>query len=191
MTPKKKDLSKAKEEDQVKLEKIKIDNPYRRSDEEIKEMIKDNPNIDETDIEILSLLQRAGRASFNDIARVLGISVATVSKRVADMDKLGVITGYSAVVSCDMLGFTENLWLMLFLKPGADIDYIGNEVGDLRGVKCVYRLFSDFDLLVHLCCATKSDIDYAIHKIGTYDGVDKVTKMSVYKKLKEDFRVQI
>ena len=71
------------------------------------------------------------------------------------------------------------------------ISGIGEKVSDLRGVKCVYQIFSDFDLLVHICCATNNDIDNAIKTIGQIDGVSKVTKMSVYKKIKEDFRVQI
>ena len=165
--------------------------PYKRSEEEIAELTKNNASVDPKDIEILSMLQWDGRASFNDIAAALGMSVATVSKRVNKLQDLGVIDGYSAIVQCDRLGFTENLWVMLYLEPGADVDDIGKQVSNLRGVKCVYSLFSDFDLLVHLCCATESDIDNAIRTIGTIKGVTKVTKASVYKKIKEDFRVQI
>ncbi|MHA1928283.1 MAG: Lrp/AsnC family transcriptional regulator [Candidatus Thorarchaeota archaeon] len=188
MPPKKKAILKTQMTD---LKKIISSNPYKRTKKELQEIMENSPDIDENDIKILSLLQQAGRASFNDIAKVLGMSVATISSRVGKLMEMGVIKGYSAVVACDKLGFKENLWLQLFLKPGANADYIGTEVGSLRGVKCVYRVFSDFDLLVHLCCATDQDIDSAIQTIGTYDGVDKLTKMSVYKKLKEDFRVQI
>ena len=81
--------------------------------------------------------------------------------------------------------------LLVHNGSAADVDDIGAQVSKLRGVKCVYSLFSDFDLLVHLCCATNNDIDAAIKTIGTIKGVTKVTKASVYKKIKEDFRVQI
>jgi DNA-binding Lrp family transcriptional regulator len=107
------------------------------------------------------------------------------------LESLGVLTGFSAIVECDKLGFGENLWLMLYLKPGSDVNRIGNQVSHLRGVKSVYSLFSDFDLLVHLCCATEQDVDNAIQTIGLIEGIVKVTKMSVYKKIKQDFRVQI
>jgi DNA-binding Lrp family transcriptional regulator len=172
---------------EVKLPK----SPYKRSDEEIAQLLADNPEIDPIDVEILSILQMDGRASFNTIADELEMSVATVSKRVHKLEEIGAIRGFSAVVACEKLGFKENLWLMLYLKPGADIDSVGKRVSQFRGVKCVYSLFSDFDLLAHLCCATNDDIDNAIIEIGKIDGVVKVTKMSVYKKIKEDFRVQI
>jgi DNA-binding Lrp family transcriptional regulator len=167
------------------------ESPYQRTQEELDELLRDNKDVDLTDVKILSLLQMDGRASFNTLAHELDLSVATVSKRVSKLESLGIIKGFSAVVACEGLGFTENLWIMLYLEPGADANRIGEEVAILRGVKCVYQIFSDFDLLVHICCATNNDIDSAIQTIGRIDGVSKVTKMSVYKKIKEDFRVQI
>ena len=175
-----------------KNKEVRIEpSPYKRTKEELHQLVEDNPDIDLIDIDILSKLQMDGRASFNTLADELGLSVATVSKRVKKLEDMGVIRGFSAVVVCEKLGFKENLWVMLYLQPGADIDAIGQKVSKLRGVKCVYSLFSDFDLLVHLCCATSDDIDSAILEIGKLAGVVKVTKMSVYKKIKEDFRVQI
>lgn len=165
--------------------------PYTRTKKELEELLQDNKDVDLIDVKILSLLQMDGRASFNTLAAELNLSVATVSKRVSKLVDLKIIKGFSAVVACEGLGFTENLWIMLYLNPGADVNHIGDEVATLRGVKCVYSIFSDFDLLVHICCATNNDIDNAIKTIGTIDGVSKVTKMSVYKKIKEDFRVQI
>ena len=167
------------------------DSPYKRTGAELHELLKENKRVDITDVRILSLLQMDGRASFNTLADELGLSVATISARVKKLHEEGILKGFSALVACEGLGFTENLWLMLFVEPGADAEAIGNEVAALRGVKCVYSVFGDFDLLVHICCATNQDIDNAIINIGKIKGVTKLTKMSVYKKIKEDFRVQI
>ena len=165
--------------------------PYKRTEEELQELLINNKNVDLIDVRILSLLQMDGRASFNTLADELGLSVATVSARVKKLQEHGILKGFAAVVACEGLGFTENLWILLYLDPGADAEAIGNRVAVLRGVKCVYSIFSDFDLMVHLCCATNNDIDSAIIEIGKIKGVSKLTKMSVYKKIKEDFRVQI
>jgi len=170
--------------------KIK-ENPYKRSKKELVKLLENNPTVDLIDIEILSALQVDGRASFNSLAEILGLSVATVSHRVTKLNDLNILRGFSAIVACEGLGFTENLWLMIYLKPGADVTKIGSQMTNLRGVKCIYSIFSEFDLLVHLCCGTDDDIENAFDKIGKIDGVVKVTKMSVYKKIKEDFRVQI
>ncbi len=162
---------------------------YRRNSEQIRKILDSVDGVDETDLEIIALLQRDGRASFNKIAGRLGISVATVSKRVASLRERGIIEGFSVVVKCELLGFTENLWLMVYLEPSADVQKIGERLSDLVGVKCIHGIFSDFDLLIHLCCATSDEITEAIRTIGSQDGVVKVTKMSVNQIIKQDFRV--
>jgi len=167
------------------------ESPYKRTEEELRELLKDNRNVDLIDVRILSLLQMDGRASFNTLADELGLSVATVSARVKKLQASGVLKGFSAVVACEGLGFIKNLWIMLYLGPGSDAAIVGNEVAKLRGVKSVYSVFGDFDLLAHLCCATSDDVDTAIIAIGKIDGVRRVKKLSVNKKIKEDFRVQI
>jgi len=169
---------------------IKV-SPHRRSKEEMEFLLRANDDIDTTDVDILSKLQMDGRASFNTLAQELNLSVATVSKRVKKLQDLGVIEGYSAIVSCDKLGFKENIWLMIYLAPGTDVISVGSEISRLRGVKRVYSIFSDFDLLIHICCASTTEIDESIRKLGEIKGVTKITKMIVFKKIKEDFRVHI
>ncbi|MEM4735892.1 MAG: Lrp/AsnC family transcriptional regulator [Candidatus Thorarchaeota archaeon] len=165
-------------------------NPYRRTDEELRRLLS-GKDVDILDVRILSLLQIDGRASFNAIADKLGISVATVSARVRKLQESGVLKGFSAIVSCEGLGFTENLWLMVYLDPESDATEVGNRIAGLRGVKCVYSVFGEFDLLAHLCCATSEDIDNALSAIGRIEGVRRVAKLGVHRKIKEDFRVQI
>jgi DNA-binding Lrp family transcriptional regulator len=155
-----------------------IANPYLRSEEAIKAILSKTQDIDDTDLKLIWYLQENGRASFNDISRDIGISVATVSKRVSRLETIGVIQGYSAVVACEKIGFSDHLWLMVSLQPGIN-------------VKCVHEVFSQFDLLVHLCCATKEEIDQVIDMVGKVEGVSNVTKLHVNKRIKEEFRVHM
>ncbi len=165
--------------------------PFHRSKKEIDEILKRLDDLDETDLKIVWMLQQDGRASYNKIANELGLSVATVSKRVSRLEKLRVIQGYSAIVACEKIGFTDHLWLMVFLQPNADVDEIGRRIGNMTGAKCVHRVYGEFDLLVHLCCATEEEIIGVINEIGKIRGVVKVNKMKVSKRIKEDFRVYI
>ncbi len=160
-----------------------------REPERVLEMLESAAGIDELDISIILILQENGRASFNEIAKRLGVSVATVSKRVRALEERGIIKGYAAVISCENLGFTENLWLMVHTKPGADVDSIGKQISGLIGVKCVYSIYADFDLLVHICCATQEEIAATLQAIGKIRDVVRVTKMSVCSKIKEEFKI--
>jgi DNA-binding Lrp family transcriptional regulator len=168
-----------------------VDNPYLRSEESIKAILSKTRDIDDTDLKLIWYLQENGRASFNDISRDIGISVATVSKRVSRLETIGVIQGYSAVVACEKIGFSDHLWLMVYLQPGINVEKVGIEISQFLGVKCVHEVFSQFDLLVHLCCATKEEIDQVIDMVGKVEGVSNVTKLHVNKRIKEEFRVHM
>ncbi|HEX7302783.1 Lrp/AsnC family transcriptional regulator [Lentzea sp.] len=61
-------------------------------------------DLDEVDWKILSLLQSDGRMSFTALGRVVSLSAPAVTERVRRLESLGVITGFTAVVSPAKLG---------------------------------------------------------------------------------------
>jgi len=54
--------------------------------------------IDRTDWRLLEELQRDGRASYADLARVVAMSPSAVAERVRRLEEAGVIAGYRATV---------------------------------------------------------------------------------------------
>ena len=63
-----------------------------------------DPTIDRTDWRLLEELQRDGRASFADLARVVAMSPSAVAERVRRLEETGVIAGYRAVVDPERVG---------------------------------------------------------------------------------------
>ncbi|MEO3789792.1 Lrp/AsnC family transcriptional regulator [Nonomuraea sp. B10E15] len=61
-------------------------------------------SLDETDMRILEALQRDGRASYAELARIVSMSASAVTERVRRLEETGVISGYSAVVDPERLG---------------------------------------------------------------------------------------
>ncbi|USX49039.1 Lrp/AsnC family transcriptional regulator [Lentzea sp. HUAS12] len=60
--------------------------------------------LDAVDWKILSLLQEDGRMSFTALGREVSLSAPAVTERVRRLEALGVITGFTAVVSPGRLG---------------------------------------------------------------------------------------
>ena len=60
--------------------------------------------LDDTDVQILDLLQRDGRAKRTDIAAEVGLSIPSVSDRMRKMEARGVLTGFHATVDAKRLG---------------------------------------------------------------------------------------
>src|SRR5690349_24820942 len=63
-----------------------------------------DPTLDRTDWRLLAELQRDGRASYADLARVVAMSPSAVAERVRRMEEAGVIAGYRAVVDPERVG---------------------------------------------------------------------------------------
>jgi Lrp/AsnC family leucine-responsive transcriptional regulator len=67
---------------------------------------------DDVDLRILEALQRAGRASYAELARAVLMSPSAVTERVRRLEESGVIAGYTAVVDPERLG----LDIMAFIR---------------------------------------------------------------------------
>lgn len=69
--------------------------------------------LDSIDIKILEILQKDGRASYNEIAKELGITTPTVSKKVETFQKLGLLKGFSANLDAEKL---DEITILLHIK---------------------------------------------------------------------------
>ncbi|MFN8164323.1 MAG: AsnC family transcriptional regulator [Solirubrobacterales bacterium] len=72
----------------------------------------DEIDLDGTDLEIVDLLVRDGRRTLADIGAEVTLSAPAVKRRIARLEELGVITGYTAKIDHAKLGrpieaFTE------------------------------------------------------------------------------------
>ena len=71
-------------------------------------MVKTKDNIvkiDDTDVNILKIINEDVRTSYRQISRSLDVSVGTVHNRIDKMVKSGVIKKFSPVIDHEKLGF--------------------------------------------------------------------------------------
>ncbi|MFI5936708.1 Lrp/AsnC family transcriptional regulator [Actinoplanes sp. NPDC051494] len=77
-----------------------------------------DPALDRTDWQLLSELQRDGRASFADLARAVSMSPSAVTERVRRLEETGVIAGYRATIDPDRVGLTVMAFVRLKYPTG-------------------------------------------------------------------------
>ncbi|WP_443069339.1 Lrp/AsnC family transcriptional regulator [Sulfitobacter sp. EhC04] len=77
-------------------------------------------NLDNFDIEILHELQRNGRATINDLADKIGLSPSPVARRLRNLEKAGVISGYAALIDEAALGFEFSVFVSVKLDRQVD-----------------------------------------------------------------------
>ncbi|MDU2065420.1 MAG: Lrp/AsnC family transcriptional regulator [Sporomusaceae bacterium] len=72
--------------------------------------------LDHTDLQILNLLKENSRMQYRDIGDLVHLTGQAVSNRVARMEKLGVIKGYSILLDEKLLGKSLLAYITVFMK---------------------------------------------------------------------------
>ncbi len=70
-------------------------------------------SLDDLDWALLAELQRDGRASITQLARTISLSASATGERLRRLEDSGVVTGYTAVVDVEKLGYQIRAQLRL------------------------------------------------------------------------------
>lgn len=110
-------------------------------------MEKKNENfeLDNLDIQILSILMSDASIPYTEIAKKLIVSGGTIHVRMKKMEELGIIKGSSLIIDPQKVGFDITAFLGIYLEKGSQYN---NAVEQLRQVKEVVEL--------HYCTGTYS-----------------------------------
>jgi DNA-binding Lrp family transcriptional regulator len=95
-------------------------------------------NLDNTDINILKVLQENGRLSFRQIAERVKVSVPTVSTKVGNMENVGIITGYTAVMDSEKMG-SITIIMSIRTKP-SDMRKVSEQFIENGSVRQIFML---------------------------------------------------
>ena len=77
-------------------------------------------NLDETDSRIIRALTSNGRASVSELSELVNLSQTPVARRIRNLEKEGVISGYSAIIDERKLGFTFSVFVSVRLEKHID-----------------------------------------------------------------------
>ena len=74
--------------------------------------------LDRTDWRLLAELQRAGRATYAELARAVAMSPSAVAERIRRLEESGVIAGYQATINPERVGLTVMAFVRLRYPTG-------------------------------------------------------------------------
>ena len=127
--------------------------------------------IDSKGLAIVSLLQKDGRMSVQDMAQALGLTRATVSKRMDKLETSGVIAGYTAVVRKDFFHKKIRGWVMITAVPNKEEKAIV-DMKLIPEVSKIYTTNGRWDLAVEIRAADLESFDAALSKIRQVRGIE-------------------
>ncbi|MEM0268569.1 MAG: Lrp/AsnC family transcriptional regulator [Candidatus Korarchaeum sp.] len=131
--------------------------------------------MDELDRRILSILIKNARTPFTDIANQLGVSEATVRKRVDRLVKVGVIRRFTVE-----LGDTAMRAVVLIkVKPGHSIPDVAKEISGIEDVVKAYEVTGDYDIIAEISSSDTFSLNKTIERIRSNEGVGGTLSMVV------------
>ena len=125
--------------------------------------------------ELLRILQTNALESREDIARMLGLPVAEVSRRIADYEKRGVIRGYQAILNEDKLELdkvTAVIEVKVTPQREGGFDTIAERIGRFPEVNSAYLMSGTYDLLLFVEGRTLREVAaFVSERLSPLEGV--------------------
>jgi Lrp/AsnC family transcriptional regulator, leucine-responsive regulatory protein len=120
--------------------------------------------LDDVDRQLLELLRRNARLSVSELARAVNLSPAPVSRRIAKMEREGVIRGYVAVVddqaAGDLVAFTE-----IRLTGETETGVLERTLREMTEVQNFFTVAGDPDVLVRLRVRDVDHLQRVVNRI--------------------------
>jgi DNA-binding Lrp family transcriptional regulator len=143
----------------------------------------------ETRNAILRLLRRNGRMPAAEIGDRLQISAEAAAAAIAEMERDGVIMGYSAVVDDDKLdGGEVRAIIEVEVQPERDtgFDHVAMAIARFPEVHSVHLVSGRYDLRLEVSGPSLQDVArFVASKLASQDGVKATATHFILKKYKE------
>ncbi len=106
--------------------------------------------IDEYDRKVLTALQANGRLSNIDVAERVNLSHSSCSRRIARLERDGVIVGYRALTDRHKLGLTVRAYCGVVRDVNVPWETLANELATIEGVVSVFAVSGEVDLMLEV-----------------------------------------
>lgn len=118
------------------------------------------PELDEIDVEILRQLSGNGRMSNADLAAAIGIAPSTCLGRVRNLVTSKVITGFTAEIAPQALGFELEALISVTLRAGARANLASfmTQMREHPQVVQVFFLGGTEDFIVHVAVRNSDEV---------------------------------
>jgi Lrp/AsnC family transcriptional regulator for asnA, asnC and gidA len=126
--------------------------------------------VDDLDLAILCALRENARISNLELAKELGVSEATVRRRIRILEEKGIIKGYAALVNC--YAVENSIKAFVYIKVDKRyIDELANDLMKENRLITLYRILGEYDLLCECLFLSMKELQEFVDKKLKMEGV--------------------
>ena len=127
--------------------------------------------VDAVDRRLIEALRRNARATYAELARLVGLSAPAVHERVGKLEAAGVITGYHAAVAPAALGLGVSALVGIVQGDSADADRIADDVRAMPEIEDCWFVAGAETFVVKVRVPDVAALEQAIGAINRISGV--------------------
>lgn len=128
--------------------------------------------IDETDGSIIDVIRHNAKLSTHQIAKKIGISVATVNRRLKKMHKNKIIKEYATIFDEEKLGKKTVGFILIITKPGANYNDVMDAARKHEVVKDIYATAGQFDIILKVQVKDNEELgDFIFNYVRNFPSV--------------------
>lgn len=148
------------------------------------------PELDAHDRRLLQELLADGRASHRDLAERTGFSLATVNRRIRQMEADKTIRGYTALVDPETVGWTLTAVIGLRIDKGF-VRAVHEKISSDPRIFGVYDVTGEWDGLVLVRLRDREDLDDLVKTTLSLPHINRTNTMVVLKTVLETSVVNV
>ena len=147
--------------------------------------------LDEINLKILAILIRDASKPFVEIARMLGMSDATVHMRVKRLMASGIIRSFTISTDSRMLGYSHLAFMGINIRQGCADEIVGF-LSKQDEIMEVHEIHGRFDILLKIRAKSLEEMrDIIVNKVRQLPQISEAELMTVLKTIKEEQSVPL
>ncbi len=140
--------------------------------------------VEKLDLDILKILSRDGRSSHRSMAKDLVKSHLTIKNHVDDLEKNGIIKGYSANIDLEKLGYDIIAIIELTISKGKMME-VEREIAQKPNIFGVYDVTGKYDAIIIARFRARSELSQMVKIINKSEYVIRTNTHLVLNVIKE------
>lgn len=143
---------------------------------------------DEIDTKIIKNLLVDARLSARQLAHKIGLSTVTVLSRIKKLEQKKIITGYTARLDHQILGYDLTAIIEVKTTKGKMLE-IESKIAENENVCAVYDVTGPSDVLVISKFKNRDELSKFVKSLSAISNVENTETHIVLNSIKEDFRL--
>lgn len=141
--------------------------------------------LEETDRNILNVIIENSRLSLRQIAKRIGVSVATVMNHLKNLEDEKIIQKYTSKIDYEKIGYDIEVLIEIRISKGRLLD-VEKKIAIHPNVFAIYDVTGTFDAVILARFESRRQMDNFLKKIQAYEFVERTETKLVLKTIKED-----